>query len=544
MSGAERSSGHTGVHLSSLQLSVYLDGETPRDERAAAEAHLDACPECSARLERLRALSAALNSLPPSAPSAGVFDRVLAGARHVAATPEIVARERMGQARSAGHERLREAHLPDMPDMPERRATRGVRRAVRRLPFGGALPTIAALLLITLTIGLLMRGTTALQVANPDSTQTASVPTGETLGATARAAHDLAAQLSFTPVTPTYLPPQTRLIGATTTTLADGARALDITWRLGDGLALHLREQPSSAPADGYAVRAAQMGGLAWQVDMSPPWRPMAFVERTGWVGVEQTHGAVRLLLDAQVAPSSATPDIANALRLTSLSLDAPYLTPGVPITPPAAGASLRSLATVSGVGAQVWIWDVTLSADSLHRSATITSRSGGVDVTEITYAGAGVRLDQTSRHFEIIPGPTPYSAPPTGVTEIAYAANTYLQSGKLWNLGVKNVTLQGGATARVYDLYHVDTARPEHVYADATTGSVVAIFVDTASSMAPGGAHSARPYVSTATCPPYTVTYTWLIYEPAGQQAAIFDTSPPKGWQPGAVPEPFACVG
>lgn len=51
-------------HLTETQLNEYLDGELAGDEQNAAEAHLVACPDCRAALGELRALAAAVESLP------------------------------------------------------------------------------------------------------------------------------------------------------------------------------------------------------------------------------------------------------------------------------------------------------------------------------------------------------------------------------------------------------------------------------------------------------------------------------------------------
>ena len=165
------------------------------------------------------------------------------------------------------------------------------------------------------------------------------------------------------------------------------------------------------------------------------------------------------------------------------------------------------------------------------------------MDVSEITAAdGSGVRLDWTRKVYQTLPGPTLYKPTPSGVTEIAYTAETFLGTGQLWYLGPTKITPPGERAMQVYDLYRVDTARPEHVYADVVTGAVVAIYVDTGSPTSPGGPGSAQPYVSKAVCAPYTITYTWIVFEPATQSASAFNTRAPLNWTQGAVAQPFTC--
>ena len=61
-------SGHEGERLC-----AYLDGELPPGERAEVEAHLAACPACTALLADMAAVDAAAASLPAEAPE-GYFD--------------------------------------------------------------------------------------------------------------------------------------------------------------------------------------------------------------------------------------------------------------------------------------------------------------------------------------------------------------------------------------------------------------------------------------------------------------------------------------
>lgn len=531
-------------HISPLRLSLYADGETPREELAEIEAHLNACPICSARLDALRSVSAKLAALPRTAPSAGVFDKVLAGARRVDNASNVVARERLGRMRGNGP-RLREAPLPDM-DAPAS-PTPPSRRSYWRGPLTSALPTIAALLLIALTAGLLMRSPFINMLPFTSTAPTATIPPGDTLNATKSAIASETRHLSFKPVQLTYLPAEARLESVALTTLAPGITALDISWAIGSGplRGLRLREQSASgAPTNGYNSAAAQTAGLAWQVDQSPPWRAMTRVAQAGWSGVEQTYGDAWLQLQALPAPGASAIDLATELRLTSLSMDAHYIALPVAIGGPPNQSPQRAIASVT-VSGQTWNWDVTLSGDKRSRNSTITNPSGSVDVTEITsVTGAGVRLDMKNKVYQTFNGPTLYNPTPLGVTEIAYTVSTYLRTGELWNLGVRTITPPGGHSMSVYDLYRVDTTLPEHVYAAVTTGAVVAIKVDASSPFSPGGPGSAQPYVSTTACAPYTVMYTWIIFEPAAPSASLFTPTPLPGFKSGAVSLPFTCGG
>jgi anti-sigma factor RsiW len=545
MNRAERPTRAHDEHISPLRLSTYADGETPREERPDIEAHLAACAACASRLDALRSVSATLAALPRTRPSAGVWDEVQANVRR-AAGASAVSRERLGQRRGSGPVRLRDVRLPTMaPARPAPPASRRSRRSRWRTPIPGALPTIAALLLIGLTMSLLLRSSIVTTTPTPSVTPTATVPVGDTLKATRQAVAAVSSQLSFTPVTPSYLPAGARLEPVKVSALASGARCLDITWKFSAGslAALRLREQPASAPTNDYTSPAAQISGLAWQLSDKSPWRAMTQVERSGLSGVEQVRGNTRLMLEAQPASGASSGAVAATLRLTSLSLDATYTPPSVAIVGPDTGLLQRSIALVAG-GGQLWTWDVTLSADRTYRRADIIPASGGPTIREITYAGSGVRLDLSNNRYQTLTPPTLYPPTPNSVMQIAFDASAYLGTGQLWNLGETTVRIPGRGPMMVYDLYRVDAALPEHVYATTDTGAVVAVNVDARSSTSPGGPGSPQPYVSTKVCAPYTVTYTWLIYEPAPQSRDFFSAKPPDGSKPGSVPSPFTCGG
>ena len=62
-------------HLSSKELSAYVDGEARRPQTVSA--HLETCPECEGRYRELIALSGQLRSLPASKARPGFAARVL-----------------------------------------------------------------------------------------------------------------------------------------------------------------------------------------------------------------------------------------------------------------------------------------------------------------------------------------------------------------------------------------------------------------------------------------------------------------------------------
>jgi hypothetical protein len=55
---------HSNEHLTTAQLSAYLDRELSGDERALCEAHIQSCPQCRAVLAELRITSGLLRRMP------------------------------------------------------------------------------------------------------------------------------------------------------------------------------------------------------------------------------------------------------------------------------------------------------------------------------------------------------------------------------------------------------------------------------------------------------------------------------------------------
>ena len=65
------------------QLSAYHDGELDATAMARLDAHLQACASCAAELQALRAMSRAMQMIPPAEMSADAVARVHAAVDHV-----------------------------------------------------------------------------------------------------------------------------------------------------------------------------------------------------------------------------------------------------------------------------------------------------------------------------------------------------------------------------------------------------------------------------------------------------------------------------
>jgi hypothetical protein len=307
---------------------------------------------------------------------------------------------------------------------------------------------------------------------------------------------------------------------------------------------LTLSEQPSTQPSDDFPYSQNQTSGLSWQVATSPQWQAMARVAHSTWVGVMQRRSDSILLLQARPAAGASAAQVAAVLRFVSLSMDVKYqaLQISNSVNQPPSQDVLRTIATVQGANGAAWTWDVTQSNNQIYQDATLINQNGGATIREIYGpGGGGVLLDEQRHVYQMVSGPTNYQYRSKGMTEIAYDTNSLLASGQLWDLGPKTVTLGDGRVAKVYDLYLVDKASPEHVYVDVTTNKVVAIWIDANSQIAPGGSASDAPYVDRTQCAPNTVIFTWLLYVTPPN----FNTGAPQnGWNPGSVAPPFTCGG
>lgn len=540
-------------------LSPFADGELAEPLRSQVAAHVATCDACSAQLDRIRAVDRLIGSLPHTAPSAGVFERTLAAAaRHSSADPRSVTRERMGAGRGPElRRRLREVLAPDQadPDAPD------VVASERPIPFGrrnrpswvaAAIPVAAALLLVALAATLFNRfpsftqqGATSHPTPNPTSP----------LQQTTSAINALADQLAFAPVSPTYLP-----AGASAPRSGIGpqeqvqknSRYLDVTWTFQSGpvSTLHLRELPNGLAFDGYNAGNAAVAGpqaqtrLQWGLPQTSGWQPLTPTTCASCLAVGEMRSTMQLAVDAKPRGGASADAVAVWLRMVSLSLDAPYKPLSVRLASPSSSDVLHYQATVSDAQGQSWQWTVSTQG-ALGSQQNARAVGMGVDITEISNAGQGARLDNTAHIFESLAPPLTNAQPPHSVTQPLIATNDYLAAGELWNLGVGPVKLPDGRSLTAIDLVWADAAQPEHIYVDPTTGQALALVV-TPNNEGPGGVNGAQSFISTTACQPYTVTYTFIAYLPPTEVSpTLFDAQQqPAGWRRGTVAPAFQCRG
>ena len=538
-------------------LSAFADGELAEPLRTEVEAHISGCDYCAAQLDRIRALDQLLARLPQTTPSAGVFERTLAAAtRRAVPDPRGVTREALSRNRGVTRRRIRQIIAPEIEGDSAQLSPMATRRRRSRTPWvAAAIPLVAALLLIALTATLFNRfPSLPRQGAATHPTPSAASP----LQQTQAAVNAVASQLAFTPLVPTYLPS-----GAESPTVRVGpaeqvqanSRYLDITWtfRSGPAQSLHLRELPTGLGFYGYAtasgVRASSANAaapLAWSLPNLPSWTGLTPTSCASCPAVGQTRPGVQLALDAQPRGPANAAAVAAWLRMVSLSLDAPYHPLSMTLAAPSASLALRYQAAVSDGQGHAWNWDVTIIG-SVGSQQYARVKGQGVDITEIINDGKGARLDNATQTYESLTPPLQLATPPAIVTYPLFAAGEFISDGELWNLGAHQVKLPYSGLRNVYDLYRVNAALPEHIYADATTGQVIALVVSGQSNgqptPRPGGVNGSQTYVSTTACQPYTVTYTAIEYVPqASLPPTLLDTQRPLGWSQGTVAPAFTC--
>ena len=529
-------------------LSAYADAELAEPMRSDVARHLSGCAQCATKLDHIRSVDALIAQLPHTAPSADVFKRTLAAVHSSGAESHSVIRETLHGAGRAPSRRRAQLESDDASAQENARTPR-LLAPQRRAPWiTAAIPLVAALLLISLAVSLFSRF--------PSMTRqgASSQPTPSMSGAlrqTRVAVNAVASQLSFKPVIPAYLP--NGVAGTVEVSVGPSeqveanSRYLDIRWTFSSGPAqsLHLRELPAGLGFYGYQPARGGSAALMWTLPQMTPWQGLTPTACATCLAVGQTGDGVQLALDAQPRGSASSAALAVWLRLVSLSLDAPYTLPSVTLAAPASSLALRYQAVVSDGQAQWWDWNVTVIGAAGSQQYSRATGKNGADVTEIINSGLAARFDNAAQVYEPLALPLPSALPPRNVTQPLYDAGAFLLTGELWNLGAHAVTLPDGRRLNAYDLYRVNAAQPEHIYADATTGQVIALVVDTKSSAHPGGLQGAQTFVSTTACLPYTVTYTSIEYAPqADLSPTLFDTQQPAGWSQGTVAPAFTCQG
>ncbi len=225
-------------------LSAFVDRELDYELQNRIKVHLDSCAACSQEVARYQALDDLLARLPAPGPSPEVFDRVLsAGYR---ANRERAVRQSLRRPERPVVSRSLPAFLiTDTNQAAPLRLGRGSSELRTGRLFSRALPALAALLIITLTL-ISFQG-------RPGRLSTKLIPTPNLnmegqIALTQKLVFDnLAgklASLRFSPQLPSFLPPGAQVETPTVNTFVGTAgHYLDVTWSLPAPMQyLHLRE--------------------------------------------------------------------------------------------------------------------------------------------------------------------------------------------------------------------------------------------------------------------------------------------------------------
>lgn len=514
-------------------LSPFVDGELAAPLRDAVAAHIAGCAACARKVERYRETKRLLGSLPRTTPSPEVFDRIIAAIPE--RYPEPAARESLGgEARDFSLRRkLSALEQPSFDD--ERVVTLPSRRTV----VTRILPVVAALLLVTL--GLLTFGRFSMFGQSPAHTSTPVV--GQAYETTQARVAKLRGQLGFTPVLPQTYPPEATLLDASVGSTGLGSY-LDTTWGFGNaGYKVHMREAVGNGVWPGYAPGQTDPD-LSWQLIGFQPWRPLVLQGATHTTAVGQNRGVLSIAMDVDVNQSSSRfQDALKVLRQLSLSMDLPYRPVAItPISSSQLGQMVLHYTLVGRDAGNHVLWQADGYVDQANGRQRIEVRAGNrLLYTDIISGNSVLRLDATRGTYwpttlDQLGLSTWKTGPASAARNFFLYANTYVDTVELWNVGTTQY--QGQA---VYDLEMVDAPAPTHFYVSTNARSqpLVAITVETQSTMRPGGPYATDPFNPPLACADYTL----LTYVPASQVPGTgFSTQAPGGYSRGSVQQTVGC--
>ncbi|MEO7003587.1 MAG: zf-HC2 domain-containing protein [Ktedonobacterales bacterium] len=529
-------------------LSAFADGELAEPLRSEVAAHVRNCDSCTDEVDRHQTIDRLIATLPRTRPSPEVFARVQVAVAQ--RRSEYVSREPV-LARDAHNGRqppdtLDTSDSPDSLDGAQRlelpaavaprvtpkptpitsRANLRGRKRARRQPawVTGALPTIAALLLVAVALTLLLRFPPGLLLLGDGSHTTHDKPpsTEAVLRQTRAAVDQHAASLAFTPTLPTYLPAGARygtvVIGPNSS--GDKAsRYLDVIWTFTSGplSELRVREAPSSQGFPDYALAppATTSASLFWGLPQAQQWQPLTHPAANSQdVIVGQQRAAINIVVDAQPggAGNAQNPDVITLARIVSLSMDRPFAR--FTTLSPDPKATLHFTATVTS-GSQIWQVDTYLNGNQsdVNRSEVAHVTGQGVNLLDTTLNGQTTRLDENQHLYQTLSAQLTahtFAEPQQNITLLLYNASDYIADGEMWNMG--KTQYQGRA---VYAFALVNTPGVM-LYADAATQQAIALVAQAGALHNPRLAGSSVPaarLTSTTVCQNYTVVYTALVY-------------------------------
>ena len=520
-------------------LSAFADGELPEPLQSEVAEHVATCDACAATIARYGDIDALFAGLPRSAPPPEMLDQILD--RVAADDAQTMRRDAMLSTWNITNIKHKLTHM-EMPSA-DSSSPEHPRPTQRSRWVSVAIPAIAALLLISVTLVTFHWLPSKGQIFQADQPTATPAPGSKTLADTRGVVNAVATQLSFKPVLPTYLPDGASLanvvIGPHDAEISE--HVLDIYWSMsGSVQMIHLREAPARIGLTGY-TNLASSTQMAWQIGAAS-WRTVQVDDFPKNMAIQQQRAGIDLALD--VSASAHGPQAAAGqamLRLISLSMDAPYkVMPAapddqtasiVPVQPQDMVAHYSAVAlTPSGDVAWREEADIAPCASTADPCQSRIMYGLGADgplpYTDIASGQRLLHLDQTTQTFNwlpLIPGDPAANLNNTALPKVFYQANTYLNAGILWYLGEANY---GGE--RVYDLLWTNAPTRTHVYVSKATHQVVAIAVDRHAKILKGGPISG---VGAQSCLRYTeIAYT----APSATTDALFGQNVPAKYTQG----------
>ncbi len=405
---SDRTPGETLMRCADARpyLSAYADGELAEPLRAQVAAHIAGCADCRAIVQRAREVDRLLASLPRTTPSPEVYERVQAAVARRGLDPvvrEPLAPSRWAQEIGVGARAVKRLLTPRVvyPQEPARgddeTQTDGLLTPFRRrAPWAvGALPAVAALLLIALSLALF----NGLGFGHPtqvvDVKRTPPPQVGKGLQQAEQQLQRQEGNVTFTPVMPTYLPSSARLSKLTADKASD---TLVIVWAIAATSGVNqmsLREAPASQGLVGCQDSSVAFGGavLQWGLPNLEPWTGMICDGQAGALTVGQQRPAIDIAVSVTPRASGSADLAIGQLRIASLSMDTNYLdqinfeNKLAGTSQPNTGFYLHYMATASDGGQQ---WMVTGETNTPyiqpngHRLERITMVTGGQSTTDI----------------------------------------------------------------------------------------------------------------------------------------------------------------
>lgn len=336
--------------------------------------------------------------------------------------------------------------------------------------------------------------------------------------------------LTFQPVLPANIPPGLTFAGAKVTG-AEGQRTLDLIWHTpATNATLTVHETSAARGWPGF-TSAPERADLAWQVG-EQAWVPLRHSDAPGSLAVGEQRPTLALSVEADRADNAAR----DALRLLSLSLDAPWTRVRVHALD-LTGMAIHTQALIrDGAGGVLWTLEAYVDPASDSQHMEVRGPDGSLRYVDISQgASAGVRYAAATRAYargtrqtlsgDAMPGPATLSL----LSSAADLANR----GELWLAPIAINT--GSPNSK--DMLLTTAPVRTHVY--VLSGDPQALIIEPGVRWNPGGPASAPWLDAPGSCATYTlVELVPLAAVPAGD----FVVSPPGGYAPGAVPATVSC--